>query len=741
MSEKKVFISYSQDSESHSAQALELANRFEAAGICCSIDQKVGPEEVKTGLPVWMSQEIIGADYLIVVCSERYQKLLTGIEKIESDSLGAWESVFSVNEVYNSVVHSKKMVPVIFNDYFRSFIPDPLQDRRVFLLDDEVDALIEGIKQGDDFSYSNDFPVISVPEIDEPEVDASQEETKAAAPQQSMAELMASQSIETIRAKTVIDATVLEVGTMEVLVDVGAKAEGIISTSEFNNVGELEIGQTVKVYVEKSEGADARPVLSHDKARQIEAWKKLSTDCKPGTVITGRVKSAVKGGLIVNVGIDSFLPASQVDVVFSTNLDHYVGQTFDFKIVDIDLNSRHVVVSRRALLEEQRRELRREFFATKKEGAFANGCVRSITDFGAFVDLGGVDGLIPISELSWARVDHPNEVVAIGEEVMVKVIELNEERDRVALSLKQAQENPWSDISKRYPDGKQVKGKVVSFMPFGAFVELEAGVQGLIHLSEFSWTKRVEKPEDVLKKGEEIAAIVLNADPETQKMSLSLRHLEMNPWVAVSQNYTAGSRTTGTVTRLATFGAFVELDEGIEGLVHISDMSWTKRPKHPSDIVKVGQELDVMVLSIDAEEQRIGLGIKQADEDPWEAIDSLYHLGDVVDGKVSRITSFGAFVDLGNHIEGLVHISEISEKRVNRIEDVLSEGEAVKARILSLDKAERRIGLSIKSALLEDDSEQIDLSSLKKNTSSATSGGLNNLGALLDAATFQNKKG
>jgi small subunit ribosomal protein S1 len=473
-------------------------------------------------------------------------------------------------------------------------------------------------------------------------------------------------------------------------------------------------------------------VISFDKAEQKKNWEKIVENCEEGSIIQGRVRSKVKGGLIVSIGVDSFMPASQIDVQPPKNLDQYVGQTYDFKVIKINLDRKNIVVSRRELIEEQRMEKRRALLEDVKPGDRRRGQVKNITDYGAFVDLDGLDGLLHITDMSWGRIQHPSEMVKQGEEIEVMIIEIDRERERVSLGLKQLASNPWEKIDEKYPVGSTVSGKVVNLVPYGAFIEIEEGVEGLVHVTELSWTKRISKPSEVLRIGEELQAVVLGIQKEEQKISLGTRQLDTNPWDMARHNYPVGARVRGKVRNLTTYGAFVELEEGIDGMVHVSDMSWTRKVNHPSEVVKKGDEVDATVLDVDADSQRISLGMKQLTNDPWDEIETHFKIGDMVKGKVSKITSYGAFVELDNDIDGLVHISQISEDRVEKIKDVLNEGDDVEARVVKIDKEERRIGLSIKAA----NYSEADLAKERAAFDNITAAeDLTNLGDLLDEAT------
>ncbi len=547
-----------------------------------------------------------------------------------------------------------------------------------------------------------------------------------------MEELLKGSTVENLNEGSIIKGTIMEIRPLEVIVDIGGKSEGIVHANEFVDISELQVGSEIEVFLEKLEDRDGNPVISYDKAEQKKNWEKIVENCEEGSIIPGRVRSKVKGGLIVSIGVDSFLPASQIDVQPPKNLDQYVGQTYDFKVVKINLDRKNIVVSRRELIEEQRIEKRRALLEEVKPGDKRRGQVKNITDYGAFVDLDGLDGLLHITDMSWGRIQHPSEMLKQGEEIEVIVIEIDRERERVSLGLKQLKDNPWERIEEKYPVGSTISGRVVNLVPYGAFIEIETGVEGLVHVTELSWTKRITKPGEVLRIGEEVQAVVLGIQKDDQKISLGTRQLDANPWDMARHNYPIGARVRGKVRNLTTYGAFVELEEGIDGMVHVSDMSWTRKINHPSEALKKGDEVDALVLDVDADSQRISLGMKQTTTDPWEEIDSHYKIGDMVEGTISKITSYGAFIELENDIDGLVHISQISEERVEKIKDVLNEGDAVTARVIKIDKDERRIGLSIKAANYSED----ELAKERQAFDSVTADeDMTNLGDLLDEAT------
>lgn len=547
-----------------------------------------------------------------------------------------------------------------------------------------------------------------------------------------MEELLKSSTLDNLVEGSIIKGTIIEIRPTEVVIDIGGKSEGIVNANEFVDVSELQVGSELEVFLEKLEDREGNPVVSFDKAEQKKNWEKIVENCEEGSIIQGRVRSKVKGGLIVSIGVDSFMPASQIDVQPPKNLDQYVGQTYDFKVIKINLDRKNIVVSRRELIEEQRMEKRRALLEEVKPGDTRRGQVKNITDYGAFVDLDGLDGLLHITDMSWGRINHPSEMVKQGEEIEVMIIEIDRERERVSLGLKQLANNPWEKIEEKYPVGTTVTGKVVNLVPYGAFIEIEEGVEGLVHVTELSWTKRISKPSEVLTIGEEIQAVVLGVQKEEQKISLGTRQLDTNPWDMARHNYPVGARVRGKVRNLTTYGAFVELEEGIDGMVHVSDMSWTRKINHPSEMVKKGDEVDALVLDVDADSQRISLGMKQLATDPWDEIETHFKIGDMVKGKVSKITSYGAFVELDNDIDGLVHISQISEDRVEKIKDVLNADDEVTARVIKIDKDDRRIGLSIKAANYSDE----DLAKERQAFDNVTgTEDLTNLGDLLDQAT------
>ena len=512
-----------------------------------------------------------------------------------------------------------------------------------------------------------------------------------------MQELIA-KSMRDFREGTIIKGHILELRPREALVDIGYKSEGVISLSEFDDLDHVDIGDEVDVLLERLENDEGMVVLSREKALHRQNWEKIVAVFHGDGLIKGKVKSVVKGGLMVNIGVEAFLPGSQIDITPPKDLNQFVGNTYDFKIVKINDDRKNVVLSRRELIEAERNAKRQAFLESVNVGDVVTGMVKNLTDFGAFIDLTGIDGLLHITDMTWGRLNHPSEMLKTGQEVTVKVLDINKEKERVSLGLKQLQSNPWDKIEERFPIGKRVKGKITNLVPYGAFVELEEGVEGLIHVSELSWTKRIVRPADVLNVGQEVEAAVLGVNKDEQKISLGLRQLESNPWDEIEKKYPPGTVVKGKVRNMTAYGAFVEIEEGIDGMIHVSDMSWTRKINQPSEMLKKADEVEAVVIDIDKQNQRISLGMKQLDGDPWKDIDTKYKIGDLVTGKVTKLASFGAFVQLKDDIDGLVHISQLSEDHVSKVKDILKVGQEVEARVIKVDKAERRIGLSIKAA-------------------------------------------
>lgn len=507
-----------------------------------------------------------------------------------------------------------------------------------------------------------------------------------------------------LREGSIVTGTIQEIRPQVVLVDIGYKSEGAISISEFEDE-EIEVGDQIEVLLERLENDEGIVVLSKEKAAHKQNWDKIVGVYRDGGLVKGKVKSVVKGGLMVNVGVEAFLPGSQVDIIPPRDLNEYVGKVYEFKIVKVNDDRKNIVLSRREVIEAERADQRQRFLETVKEGDNVEGVVKNITDFGAFVDLRGMDGLLHITDMSWGRVNHPSEMLHIGQSLDVIILEVDRDKERVSLGLKQMTDNPWADIERKYPINSQVKGRVTKLLPYGAFVELEKGVEGLVHVSELSWVKRITRPSDVLKLDQELEAVVLSISVKEQKISLGVRQLEDNPWADIEARFPIGTVIKGQVRNLTPYGAFVGLEEGIDGMIHVSDMSWTRKINHPSEVLKKGDEVEAIVLEIKKEDQRVSLGVKQLESDPWESINDRFKVGDMVTGQVAKIASFGAFVNLDGDIDGLIHISQLSEDHVERVKDVIKVSDEITARVIKVDSVERRIGLSIKA--VNYDTEQL----------------------------------
>ncbi|HEY7411667.1 MAG TPA: 30S ribosomal protein S1 [Vicinamibacteria bacterium] len=517
----------------------------------------------------------------------------------------------------------------------------------------------------------------------------------------------------------VVRGVVLQVSESEVIVDVGYKSEGIIPIEEFrdeNGKVTIKPGDTVDVLLEKTEDKEGYVVLSKEKAEKMKVWDEVERAYQERRVVTGRVIERVKGGLAVDIGVRAFLPGSQVDLRPVRNLDSLKGQELRMRVIKVNKKRGNIVLSRKAVLEEENASRKQETLGTLEEGKILVGAVKNITEYGAFVDLGGIDGLLHITDMSWGRINHPSEVLNVGDEIKVVVLKFDRESERVSLGYKQLKIDPWTTATIKYPVAARVKGKVVSLTDYGAFVELEEGVEGLIHVSEMSWSKKVKHPSKILAVGQEVECQVLGIDQEAHRISLGLKQVESNPWQELVEKYPIGARLKGKVRNLTEFGAFVEVEEGIDGLIHISDLSWTKRVKHPSEILKKGDVVEAVVLNIDAENQRLSLGLKQLATDIWDEFFAHHKVGDQVEGKIVRLTNFGAFVELAEGIEGLVHVSELDEKRVDKPEDAFKPGDVFPMKIIKVQEAEKKIGLSIR-AVKQDEYAQ-DVQSYRQSAGS-----------------------
>lgn len=498
----------------------------------------------------------------------------------------------------------------------------------------------------------------------------------------------------------ILKGTVVDISKDFVVVDVGLKSEGVIPISEFIDSSEgLTVGAEVEVYLDQTEDEEGKVVLSREKATRQRQWEYILAHCEEGSIVKGQITRKVKGGLIVDIGMEAFLPGSQIDNKKIKNLDDYVGKVCEFKILKINVDRRNVVVSRRELLEAERISKKAELIEQITIGERRKGIVKNITDFGVFLDLDGIDGLLHITDMTWKRIRHPSEMVELNQELEVIILSVDKEKGRVALGLKQKEHNPWEDIEKKYPPGKRVRGKIVKLLPYGAFIEIEEGIEGLIHVSEMSWVKNIVDPNEVVNKGDEVEVVVLSIQKDEGKISLGLKQTEHNPWDNIEEKYPIGLRVTAEIKNLTNYGAFVELEPGIEGLIHISDMSWIKKVSHPSELFKKGNTVEAVILSVDKESKKITLGVKQLTPNPWDEIEAMFPVGSDISGVVTKITAFGAFVELQNGIEGLIHVSELSEKPFSKIEDILSIGDKVSAKVIKLDPDHKKVSLSIKEFL------------------------------------------
>ena len=544
---------------------------------------------------------------------------------------------------------------------------------------------------------------------------------------ESFAELFESfEANQNFKIGDIVTGRVLSITKDYVVVDIGYKSEGQIPIQEFRDAeGALTIaeGDQVEVYVDLAEDDDDALVeLSKDKAEKLRIWDQISIACENDELVKGRIIARVKGGLSVDIGVKAFLPGSQVDIRPIRNLEQFLGEDFDFKVIKFNKRRGNIVLSRRVLLEKERASLKSKTLEQLEESAVLTGTVKNITEYGAFVDLGGIDGLLHITDMSWGRVNHPSEMVQVGDEIEVKVLKFNSETERVSLGLKQISQDPWGHAENKYHVGDRVTGRVVSLTDYGAFVELEEGIEGLIHISEMSWTRRVKHPSKMVAIGDNVETIVLDIDSKNKRISLGMKQIEPNPWTLLHERYPVGTRILGKIRNITDFGIFIGIEDGIDGLVHISDLSWTHKVKHPSEIFKKGDEVEAVVLNIDVENERFSLGIKQLTPDAWEYdIPNKYTIGRVVAGKITKIHDFGAFMELEPGVEGLIHVSEMSTERVNSPADVVSEEQEVMAEIISVDREERKIGLSLKH-VSDGDSPDVRSYLEKQGRSTATMG-------------------
>jgi small subunit ribosomal protein S1 len=526
----------------------------------------------------------------------------------------------------------------------------------------------------------------------------------------------------------IVKGVVVQIDPDYVLVNIGYKSEGCIPVAEFlDESGQLtvKVGDEVKVYFEKKENIRGYIVLSRKKAEREVVWDKIEEAVESGGLMEGKIVANVKGGLTVDIGVPAFLPASQVDVRPIGNLEKLIGQTFEFKVVKVNKKRGNVVLSRRVLLEEERDKLKKDTLATLAEGQTLQGTVKNITDYGAFIDLGGIDGLLHIVDMSWRKLAHPSEILKNGDTVTVKVLKYDREKEKISLGIKQTIPDPWLSVETKYHTGDRLTGKVVSLADYGAFVSLEEGVEGLVHVSEMSWTKRVRHPSDILKVGDEVAAEVLGVDVPSRRISLGLKQIQVNPWTVIGDKYPVGTKIEGQIKNVTDFGVFIGVEDGIDGLVHVSDMSWTRRIKHPSELYSKGQIVQAVVLNIDPENERLSLGIKQLALDPWSEIPTKYKPGTKVTGKVTSVTDFGVFLEIEDGVEGLIHVSELSQEKIASPKDFAEVGVVIEAVVLNVDSVDKKIALSVKA--LTGYADKQAMASYMDNQGEATS----NLGELL----------
>lgn len=535
------------------------------------------------------------------------------------------------------------------------------------------------------------------------------------------------EQIQDFKPGTILKGKIIGKAGDDFLVEVGLKSEGILDRDEFDDPTEVEIGDVYEVLLEDVEGDGGNVQLSKRKADRIRGWERIIDTKQEGDTVEGKVTRKIKGGLLVDIGVQVFLPASQVDIRRPADIGIYIGQTIEAQILKIDETRRNIVISRRKLLEERRAEARTKLLEQIKEGDVVTGRVKNIADFGAFVDLGGIDGLLHITDMSWGRVNHPSDMVKMEQEIEVKILSIDYEKEKIALGLKQKEDSPWADIEEKYPANTRVQGVVTNIMSYGAFVKLEEGVEGLVHISEMSWTKRINHPSELVSIGEEIEVVVLDINKQKQEISLGMKQTEVNPWELVAEKYPPGTIVGGKVRNLTSYGAFIEIEPGIDGLLHVSDLSWTKKIAHPNEMLKKGDDVKCVVLEVDQEKQRVALGVKQMTEDPWdEAIPTHYQPGMIVEGEVTKITNFGVFVQLEEDLEGLLHISELADHKVDNPQDVVKAGQAIEVKILRVDLDERKIGLSLKRAQWTADQEQA--ASRASDRAGGGGGGLGGLG-------------
>ena len=537
------------------------------------------------------------------------------------------------------------------------------------------------------------------------------------------------ESLKTMEEGQILNGTVIDITPDHVTVDIGYKREGQIPIREFQRRDrkiDVKIGDRIEVFLEKKESEEGYLLLSKEKADKVTIWRDIGRSYREGEVIEGEIVSKVKGGLSVDIGgVIGFLPGSQIDLKPVRNLDDLVGKRFKFKVIKLNRKRNNVVLSRRVLLEEEQRSQREATLKNLQEGEIIEGTVKNLTDYGAFVDLGGLDGLLHITDIAWGKIGHPSDKLSVGDRIKVKILHYDREKGKVSLGLKQTLPDPWETVPVKYPVGRRVEGKIVSTTDYGVFVELEEGIEGLVHITEMAWGKKMKHPSKVVQVGDKVEVVVLDFDLEKRRISLGMKQTAPNPWIRLEEKYPVGSRVKGRVKTITDFGVFVGFEEGIDGLVHVSEMSWTKKIKNPGELFRKGQEIEAVVLNIDPENERFSLGTKQLNPDPWKDITRRYRKGEVVTGKITNVTDFGAFVELEEGIEGLVHVSEISREKVEKPSDVLKIGDAISALVLHVDPHERRIGLSIKA--LKEKAERGEVEKYISNNESTSP----SLGALI----------
>jgi len=517
------------------------------------------------------------------------------------------------------------------------------------------------------------------------------------------------QSFKEIDEGEIVTGRVVKVTETDILIDVGFKSEGVVALSEFGETPTVRVGDEIEVFLEKMENQDGLVVLSKQRADFLRVWGTIKDAFDEQKVVEGKLARRIQGGAVVDLfGVEAFLPGSQVGIRHIQDLNDLIGQTIRVKVIKLNKRRRNVVVSRRMVLEEEREKQKNILMGELEKGQIREGLVKNITDFGAFIDLGGIDGLLHITDMAWGRVSHPSELLAIGDMARVKVLDFDKERERISLGMKQLTPYPWEDIDKKYPVGSKIRGKVVSITDYGAFIELEKGVEGLVHKSEMSWTKHVKHPSKVVAIGDTIEALVLKIDKENEKISLGLKQVEPDPWETLEERYPEGTKVTGKVRNLTNFGAFVEIEEGIEGLVHISDMSWTKRIRHPSEILRKGDKVEVAVLSIDKENRKISLGLKQIQENPWDKLVERYTVGSTTKGKISKIQERGVVVDLEDDVEGFVPISHLGKDNIKKPSDIFKPGDELPLKVIRIDPDARKILLSVKEYLADQDRDEVE---------------------------------